>query len=203
MRIRVVTPPEPIVNVTDIPGAENTERTDALIKAAQNTLAGPNGWLGRSLGPQTLEVVTNAWWRCGWRLPCPPIISIESLSYRDGTGAWQTVADADSFVDGEDIWLRSGFSGPSVGAYPNPIRLRYRAGYDGEDDGTGPIPEEAKQAVVLLVQDMLRTGVSEPGLRSETVEGVGTQAFLDPDKAAAMVARSVDWLVGGLRVWSV
>lgn len=62
MRVVVVSPPEPVISFEEAAehlklGGNQAERAlvEGMIAAATATIDGPDGWLGRSLGAQTLE----------------------------------------------------------------------------------------------------------------------------------------------------
>lgn len=209
MPARVIIPPDPIVTPADIAGATiGDDVVAALIQAATEEIDGPDGWLGRALGPQTLELALSQW-PCGRvvSLPCRPIIEIEAVTYLDGDGAEQEVA-ADNYCRVlNTLRFAEAFSAPATLCADDAIRIRYRAGYDGTDadsGGTGAVPERAKQAIIIAVQELLRTASSDAGaLRSETVDGVGTLSYLDRDKTAAVAHATCDRLLDGLKVWTV
>lgn len=200
MPVVVVTPPEPIVTPADIAGDHDEGYVTAAILAAIEEIDGPNGSLGRALGPQTLELTLDGW-EVTTRLPCRPIISVDEVAYIDVAGAEQLVDSQQWDCDrAGNLRFHSAWTPPALG-FPRRVRVLYQAGYDGEN--TGHLPERARQAVILMVQDMLRTGATEPGLRSETVEGLGTETFMDADRASAMTSRAVEALLAGLRVYSL
>jgi hypothetical protein len=78
------------------------------------------------------------------------------------------------------------------------------AGYNGEPvaaGGTGPVPPEAVEAIILLVQDRIRTGALDGGIRSETVEDVGATTYLDSDRFSVLAQNAARNHLSGLRVW--
>jgi hypothetical protein len=203
-RLTVVVPAEPIVTPADIAGTHAADDADvtALIAAAQDEIDGPNGMLGRSLGVQTLELALTCW-PCGWfRLPCEPVIEIESVSYLDGNDASQAVAIDDyGFAQGY-FYLKGSFR-PSVSTSPYPILIRYTAGYDGTDvadGGTGAVPERARQAIILSVQKNIQLMAENPFVRSEQVEGVGTKQYAITEQASTAIDATAMRLLSGLRV---
>lgn len=199
MNVRVIVPPEPIVMPADIPGthAADDAAVRAMIQAVTETIDGPGGWLGRSLGAQTLELSGN--FACGRiRLPYVPIIDIVSIVAVSEDGS-ETAADPATFrLDDSDVVISPGASWVNSPKQ----RIRYMAGYNGIGEGkTGPVPERARQAIILSVQDMMRASSVSPLLRSETVEGLGSKTFLDADKLTAVVERTCDRLLSNLRVY--
>lgn len=202
MSVRVIIPPEPIVTPGDIPGAHPADDATVAraIAAATRTVDGPSGWLGRALGPQMLELA--GWFGCERiRLPYPPLIRIVDVVAEDRAGNVET-ADPSTWRQGDSrLIVKAGAAWVA-----RPIhRIRYEAGYDGvavEDGGTGPVPPEAIEAIILLVQDRLRTGALDAGIRSETVEGVGSTAYLDSDRFSDLAQRAARNHLSGLRIWT-
>ena len=92
MRVIVITPPAPIVTWEEADqhlrldgDDEQRDMVERLVKAATQHIDGPDGWLGRALGLQTLEARMGGF--CDLiRLPCQPIVDIVSVHYLDGTG---------------------------------------------------------------------------------------------------------------------
>ncbi|MGB3900458.1 MAG: hypothetical protein WA973_18125 [Mesorhizobium sp.] len=207
MAVRVVVPPDPIVTPADVAGghAADDPAVVALIQAVTEGIDGPDGWLGRALGKQTLELTLPSFCGRNLGLPYPPVIAdTATVKYLDLTGVEQTVDPSNYKVIDNRIWLDSGFSFPAVRDAPDAVRIRYDAGYNGAGEGkTGAVPERARQAIILSVQDLIRAGAATPGLRSETVEGVGAQTFLDADKVTAIVERTCNRLLSTLRIYTL
>lgn len=206
MSVRVITPPSPIVTPADIAGshAEDDAAVAAMIHAVTEEIDGPGGWLGRSLGPQTLELTLSGFGGRNIGLPLPPYIGQATVKYLGHANVEQTVTAANYRVVDNRVWFVHDFTFPATACEPDAVRIRYEAGYNGAGDGkTGAVPERARQAIILAVQDMIRAGGTMPGLRSETVEGVGSWAYLDADKVTAIVERTCDRLLSTLRIYSL
>lgn len=154
--------------------------------------------LGRCLGAQTLELTLDSWCRSRERLPCGPVISVESIAYVDASDAEQTVVDTDYKHHDGRLWFGRGFSRPALG-HPSLVKIRYKAGYDGTT--TGEVPPEAVQAVILLAQHALSVGAENLFVASEEVEGVGSTRYVISDQADGLVRRAVDSLISGLKVY--
>ncbi len=74
--LRVIDPPAPLVTLERVKahlrvdGAEEDDLIAVYIAAAQATIDGPGGWLGRALGRQTIEYRTWLPDRSGAESPC-------------------------------------------------------------------------------------------------------------------------------------
>lgn len=207
MRVTVIEPPPPIVTPVEIPGdhAADDVAVAALISAVTAGIAGPDGWLGRSLGPQTLELALSCWPDGFVRLPCPPVISVLSVSYVDSAGALVTVNDSAWQAEGGEFWMRSSFAPPELGDVPRPVRIRYRAGYDGnpvDEGGTGRVPEQARQAIVLSVHAMKALRRDDLFLKVDEVQDVGRREWVISDQAGRIIEATAGRLLQGLRVYS-
>jgi len=169
MRVIVVSPPAPVVTWAEADqhlrldgDDEQRPMVERLVKAATQHIDGPDGWLGRALGLQTLEARL-----CGFgggliRLPYPPVVDIVSVHYLDGAGL-PVLVDPDAYeLFGAELGNAWGKSWPTPGAYrghAETVRIQYRAGYavDAEADPVVPnVPEPIKQAILLMVGDMYR-----------------------------------------------
>lgn len=143
---------------------DEDELIRGLIATAQSHIDGPFGWLGRSLGEQTLELRMRSphWHDCscaarparvrsdGVCLPYGPVISVEAVNYIDADGATQTVAADRYRLDGDRLKLVSGASWPSMLADETALRIRYKAGYP--DTEAGPtLPAAIRHAMLLMI----------------------------------------------------
>lgn len=152
MRVFVVTPPDPVVSYADAVArlrlASDGEQADveAMIAAATATIDGPGGWLGRSIGVQTLEARLDTF--CGdLKLPYPPIADVMSVKYIDAAGTLQTVSPSDYYLAGADFCWADGFSPPATKAQREAVRIQYDAGYED-------VPPNILAAILLMVGDL-------------------------------------------------
>lgn len=199
MSVRVITPPDPIVEPSDIAGAHsaNDASVAAMIAAVTEEIDGPTGWLGRCLGPQTLE--WSDWIGCRrTMLPCRPIIKIESVVAVDSNGNETTVDPTTYRLDGDCIVVADG----AAWVVSQQHRIVYQAGYNGTGAGkTGEIPERARQAIILSVQHLKSLSVESLYLRSVEIPDVETRQFTLSDQASNIVERTCDRLLSTLRVY--
>lgn len=178
MRVLVITPPAAIVALAMAKDhlRVTTNDEDALITgyiaAAQSSIDGPLGWLGRSIVPQILEARTSSFGRLD-RLPFGPVISVESVEYTDAAGIEQTV-DPDRYEISEGgLTLTEASSWPAARAGAEAVRVRYQAGYE-------TVPQAVVQAVLLLVAQWyrVRSAVNVGNIVSSLPNGV--EALLSP-----------------------
>lgn len=207
MTVRVINPPEPIVTPADIAGSHSADdaAVAAMIQAVTEQIDGPDGWLGRALGPQTLMLTRPAF--CEWiTLPCRPIIGEVVITYLDAEESEQALDDGEYRVIGHRLYFRGGFEAPTVMRAPDAVRIQYQAGYNGEDatqdGGTGPVPERARQAIIMSVQHMMSLNTPNLFLRSDEVVGVGTKQYTVSEVAGKIISDTCDRLLAGLRVYS-
>lgn len=205
MSVVVITAPAPIVTPGDIPGDHDDDdaRVRALIAAATEQIDGPTGWLGRALGPQTLELRLDRFYDCGRAeigLPYPPLISVESVKYDAVDGSEQTIPSSSyGILGGRGIYPKPGFAWPSV-RENGQVRIRFKAGYDGPT--TGDVPERVKQAIILIANEMKAASAENLFLASEDVVGVSSQRYAVSTAASEVVQRAVERLLAGLRVFA-
>lgn len=131
---------------------------DALVQAAAGHIDGRDGWLGRCLMPQTWDLVLEKFPTGGIRIPLAPLLEIESVKYIDDAGVTQTVAPEGYRVDDANVpgWVVPVATGwPVAGDTINAVRVRFRAGYEGQETDSPPgpngVPAPIKAALKLLV----------------------------------------------------
>ncbi|TZG26502.1 head-tail connector protein [Sphingomonas montanisoli] len=166
MRARVVTPPQPVVTWEEarahlrLDGDDEQLLVEAMIAAATGHIDGPEGWLGRAIGVQTIEARFDCFEGCGnsLRLPFPPLIDLVSVKYLDGACGEQTADLEDFELFGDrimpvtDVWAWVGCA-----VRPDAIRIRYRAGYvvDAESDPlVAKLPASIRAAILLMTGDL-------------------------------------------------
>lgn len=96
MNVVVIEPPLPAVTAEDakLVGVFGDDEDDAyidiLLAVAQSQIDGPNGWLGRSIGLQTLQIeLTSGCEISTYRLPLPPFVDVVSDMTVDGVRTYQ------------------------------------------------------------------------------------------------------------------
>jgi uncharacterized phiE125 gp8 family phage protein len=128
-----------------------------LVAAATAALDGPDGWLGRALVRQTLELRCEAFPAgCNFiALPLPPLVAAGpiALTYADAAGSDRLLDAADYRVIGAGgrgqayLALAYGKAWPAARRQPESVRLRFDAGY-----GAGAeVPAPIRHAILLMV----------------------------------------------------
>lgn len=113
--------------------------------------------LMRSLAPQIVETVLDAFPANEIQLLGSPIVQIISIIYVDSNGASQTMAPFDYVLDNvqEPGWVLPQMSTPwpTALAAANSVRIRYETGYTGVADSPNdrPMPASIRQAMMLLI----------------------------------------------------
>lgn len=194
---------------------QNTTEYDAQIQAiisavvAQIDPAG-GGWLGRAIRPQQWELRQNSFeypYGDGIRLPYPPLISVDSITYPNGDGDDVVmVEDTDYRVVGVGHRMRShvlpiynGSWPSSVRADHEAVRILYTAGY--ADTPTDSLPPQIKQAVLLGIRDLWSLGERNLYLRSEDVPGLGSFEWTVSDNAGRVIREATENLLQSVRVY--
>lgn len=206
MLVRVIVKPDDILSASDL-GLTDDDATNAAVTAAVQFLDGPRGYLGASLGVQTLEASYDGWCETGqYFLPLGPVIEVTKVEYRDIANVLQTVDPTYYRLVGDRLVFNSGSSVSSITHYDaiDAVVVTYRAGYDGEDppDGTGELPAPIQQAVALVAQQMISTASAVAGdsLKSVEIPGVMTKSYGSWASSAggqSAISKSIDNLVAG------
>jgi uncharacterized phiE125 gp8 family phage protein len=162
MPVLVVTPPTPVVTLDEAKAHLRVDHDDedglisGLVAAAQDEIDGPRGWLGRAVGPQTLELQLarfSAWPRLAVRLPCPPVREIVSVKHLDAGGAEQEIASTNWMLVGDELWAAPSYAWPSALALrPDAVRIRYQAGWAD----AASVPAPIKAALLMRVGQLYR-----------------------------------------------
>jgi hypothetical protein len=156
MRVIVVAPPAPVVaweaaaqhlKLSD--DASDRAYVEGLVAAVTANLDGPNGWLGRALGVQTLEARFDLI-SCGRsiKLPFPPIIELVGVKYLNALDVEQTADLGDFELLGREL-VAAGSLFPWEGGSlrREAARVQYRAGYT-------TLPAPIATAILLMVGDL-------------------------------------------------
>jgi len=196
MRTFVVTPPAPIVTWAEADAhlklsGDTTDQALILsyIAAATATIDGPTGWLGRAIGPQTLEARLDSFGCGSIVLPYPPHIDIVSVKYIDADGTEQTVAADKYELLGASLVPAYDETWPDPRAQREAVRVRYRAGFVADataDPLVAAVPAPITAAILLMVGDLYRF---------RATAGMGNMS-------AVPMSTTVENLLGPLRVWA-
>lgn len=131
------------------PAHPDDDILNRLIADATGELDSVNGWLGRALITQTLELVMDRF-PSKIQLPYPPLQSVTSIKYIDSDGVEQTL-DAANYRVVDD--MEPAYVEPAYGvAWPAirgtaAVRVRFVAGYGAADD----VPDKIKQYMLHII----------------------------------------------------
>lgn len=189
MRVFVVEPPAPVVTWEEADqhlklDGDMSQQTQvkAMIAAATSHIDGPDGWLGRAIGVQTLEARFDLL-SCGSVvLPYPPVIDLVDVKYLDAQNV-ERPADLEDFevLGREVVSVASDFPWLGGSMRREAGRIRYRAGYE-------VIPPAIRAAILLMVGDLYAN-------RESTVSGTSAGAIAVP------MSTSVEQLLAPFRVF--
>ena len=166
------------------------------------------GWLGRTLAPQVLEVsygaqsmpsslptywqplMLNPWTEDAVQRPYGPVSEIVSVVYVDEDGESQTMDPEDYVLDTwSDVAVLSlahGATWPTVQGSRNAIQIRYLAGYTFPEDSPSPypLPWDLRTAMLLMLghlfenREATQTGGGNTTLSHEIP--LGPKAWMEP-----------------------
>ena len=179
-----------------ISGTDEDATLTALIGAATDYLDGRTGALGRCLITQTWAFHLDYWPSCGHMvLPFPDVQSVV-VTYRDTDDAEQTLAGGEFEVFEADCGSVLEFIGtlPNLSDRNRAVTITMTVGYGEASD----VPETIRSAIILTVSRLRNLSSDAAFLRSETVEGVGSQSWSTTD-AGRSIGSAVDALVAPYR----
>lgn len=205
MRVRVVTAPAPLLEWDAVKARLRLDDDAAepdvmqMVGAATTHIDGPSGWLGRALGPQTLEATFDSFDELWRDMPCAPVIDVESVTYLDATGVSQTLSSSAYELVNDRLlpviasyWPTTYWSPAwsSCGGDPHivpggrpAVTIRYRAGYAADpaaDPLVAAVPDPIVSAILLLASHWnSNRDAAEVGLRAAAIEvPFGVEALL-------------------------
>jgi uncharacterized phiE125 gp8 family phage protein len=205
MGLKLITPPaaEPVTLADVKQHLRVTDTADdlyigALIAAARQHLDGWEGWLGRSIMPQTWELVLDAFPCNEIKIPATPVQSITSIKFDAADGFEQTLATSAYFLDNSSLspWVLPSDAWPATLSAVNAVRVRFVAGYAD----AASVPAPIKAAIMLIVGKLYRLSGDTVGIRREVVDGIGATEWTDSDKVIAAIDRTVEALLNPLRI---
>jgi uncharacterized phiE125 gp8 family phage protein len=165
---------QPVVSLDDmkkhlrVDHSFDDDLIEAMTAAATQHIDGRDGWLGRALVAQTWDYALAGfcWWPTNGgydrryhniiQIPLPPLIEVESIKYYDGDDVQQTIDVATYDVVGAGdrgfVALKNNQSWPSTYCRPEPVTIRFRAGYVDTADSppSGEVPAPIVAAIKLM-----------------------------------------------------
>lgn len=128
-------------------GADDDAYIATLIVAARQAAEQATG---RALMVQTWEVSFEQF-KCGMKLPKPPIVSVTSIKYLDLDGSLQTLDpgqyELNDYEEPVEILRPYAVIWPATQRHENAVRIRYVAGYAS----AATVPQEIKSWMLLRI----------------------------------------------------
>lgn len=166
-----------------------------LVDAAIASIDGADGWLNRALCQQQYDMKLSGFGSC-IRIPLPPLVSVDSITYLDTANASQTLATSQYRVVGiGDRWPGRvdpgyGIAWPPTYSVDEAVTVRFTCGYPPDagspTDYAANVPKPIKLALLQMVNDAF--------------ENRGTVAFTVTSTIPMSLA--VERLLSPFRVWT-
>lgn len=186
-----------------IPASVSDETLDAFIKAARETLDGPDSYLERALIAQTWKLLLDGGFPSEpIRIPLPPLISIVAVRYVDAAGIVQTVPEEHyQVLEGARPQLcpAFGFSWPATRCQLSAVEIEFVAGYG---DAPEDVPEPIRSAIALQVSHLRSLSAQNLFISQDTVDGVGSKQYIVGGNAGAAIHDAVRGLVSFYKVFA-
>lgn len=101
---------------------------------------------------RTFRVYLDKFPSGSFRIPCAPLISVESIKYFDAANVEQTLSAAEYYVDtiSKPGRLVPASSWPGTFTRPNAVSIEVTAGFGASSD----VPQLIKQAMLLMIGSM-------------------------------------------------
>lgn len=138
--------------------SDEDDLISALIEAARQHIDGKDGILGRALVEQSWQLALTVFPAGGIRVPLPPLIEVESITYLDTAGAEQTLAESEyQILESEPAMILPAYgkSWPATRCQAEAIKVRFTAGYapaaGSPTDYRENVPQAIRQAMLLLI----------------------------------------------------
>lgn len=193
---------------------------EAFIAAATSLVDGHSGWLGRALVKQTwtltlpsfvcrhdrrdrLHFVPSVFASIDHaiRIPLPPLITINSIKYRDSAGTLQTLSSAayETGLEGPFAVVRPiyGTSWPTTRVQPDAVAIEFDCGYGttGAD-----VPEAIRTAISLMTSKFRTLSSRDLSISVDQVEGIGEKRYASAGVIDQVLDGAVQALIGNYRV---
>lgn len=147
MRVVVVEAPQPVVTLDRakqhlrVDGIDDDALIEGYIAAATGMIDGPTGWLGRTIGRQTLEAAFAIVNCRRVTLPYPPVVRVDAVTLtREGIA--MPIAASRYSVAGETVTFRD-----LVTAADDMLTVRYQTGYE-------VVPPPIVAAILLITGEL-------------------------------------------------
>lgn len=186
-RLHRVTPPvSPVVSLAEAKahvrcdGSADDDVLNRMVADATARIEGPNG-AGIALVSQVWELTLDRF-PAAITLPLGPVLSVDTITYRDAGGESQALASstwrAATRRSPAQIWPAGGQAWPGTDNEPEAVTVRFTAGFGGPAD----VPADLRGAVLLLVGHFYANReavVANPGISQALELPFGAAAVID------------------------
>lgn len=212
--VLITAPTAPVLTVAELKTmlGITSDADDAKLEAYRDAVTqtidpASGGWLGRALRPQTWELRLSGFYNgaCNTiKLPFPVVTAVTSVKYDNDAGDEQTLTvDTDYRVFNLNQRIACIVAPPYLGQWPTAradresVRIRYVAGYAGDD-----MPQPIKSAVALAVKDLMNTSERNLFLAREDIPGVRGRQWVVSPAAGEVIQKCIGNLLSTYRVWN-
>jgi uncharacterized phiE125 gp8 family phage protein len=185
-----------------VTGSEQDDLISLYLSAARQWIDGPSWLGGRTLMPQTWDLVIDTFPIYEIEFPLTPVQSVTQVAYDDANGDPMIMAPETYYLDnvGDMPWLVPGDEGwPETLDAVNSVRIRFIAGYLD----AASVPSPIKAALLLMVGHLYAFAGQSLFLRREIVDGVGSQEWTVSNIAGQVITQTVTSLLSPYRIMIV
>lgn len=185
MALKLVTPPvgtpvslEELKSILGIEGTSRDAALTMLLRSATARLDGKDGILGRALLPQTWDLFLDEF-PCGAiEVPLAPLVSVASITV---AGQAQDLAGFIIDTNSEPGRIVPATAWPYVTKAPNAIRIRFTAGYLGEENNSPPgpngVPDPIKEVIASLASAQYWSQSRDPSVKRVELPDIQTTDY--------------------------
>jgi uncharacterized phiE125 gp8 family phage protein len=134
---------------------------DALDADLELALAAARGeaehYVGRSFAPQAWTLIRDDWFGPALPLPMGPVDSVDSITYLDPAGDWQTLPTDAYSLDTSILFLSPGYSLPRLLGRDHSVKIEFSTGT--WDNG---LPDDIVRAIAMLAQSTFDSLSEQP-----------------------------------------
>lgn len=152
-RVVVVEQPKPVISLEEakaqlrVDGDDEDTLINGYIAAAIGEIDGPDGWFGRAIGEQVLELTLDGFDGSPIVLPYQPVGEVLEVRYRSPHDGWRVLDPTTYDQFGDVLDSAPGMQWPTVRRRDGigAVVIRYEAGY-------AKLPDTIRVALLLMIE---------------------------------------------------